>query len=173
MKAKEITTVATLAVFLYIIYFLGSFVSYIELVGFVILVYGTVLRTKVAYLAAVVFTLIVMITKGIAPWSFMYLLVFPQYILIYSAIAKITKNKVVYFILAGILSFSLGTLIEIPYLLTGGLHGKALLVYILMGFQVSLGNMACTVVAGIFLYEPFEKLIRKTLSEDMIKKGNF
>lgn len=173
MKAKEITTIATLSIFLYIIYFLGAFVPYIELVSFIILVYGTVLKTKVAYLAAIVFTLLVMITKGIAPWSFMYLLVFPQYILIYSTVAKFTKNKVIYFILAGILSFSLGTLIEIPYLLTGGLYGKALIIYLVMGFQVSFGNMACTIVAGIFLYEPFEKLIRKTLSEDMIKKGNF
>lgn len=169
MKANEITRIAALAVFLYIVYFLGSFVTYIELVSFMILVYGTTLKTKVSYFATVVFTLIVMITKGIGPWSLMYLIVFPQYILIYSGVANITKNKRVYILLAALLSFLLGTIIDIPYLLTGGLYGKALLINVLMGFQVSLGNMACTVVAGIFLYEPFSKLIRKTLGENMVK----
>ncbi|WP_297521903.1 hypothetical protein [uncultured Clostridium sp.] len=170
MSAKEITRTSALAVFLYVVYFLGSFVDYIELVSFIILVYGTTLKTRVSYFAVVVFTLIVMLTKGIGPWSIMYLVVFPQYILLYSFVANITKNRIVYFILAGILSFLLGTFIELPYLLTGGLYGKALLLKIFMGFQVSIGNVACTVVAAIFLYEPFRMLIRKTLGSDMIKK---
>ena len=171
MNSKHITRIAALAVFLYIVYFLGSFVDYIELVSFMILVYGTTLKTKISYFAVVVFSLIVMLTKGIGPWSLMYLVVFPQYILIYSLVANVTKNRIVYFILAGILSFSLGTLIDLPYLLTGGLYGKALLIKVLMGFQVSLGNVACTIVAAIFLYEPFRNLIRKTLGDEMTKRG--
>lgn len=169
MKANEITRIAALAVFLYLVYFIGSFVSYVELVSFMILVYGTTLKTKVSYFAAVIFTLLVMITKGIGPWSLMYLVVFPQYILIYSAVANITKNRIVYFVLAALLSFLLGSIIDLPYLLTGGLHGKALLVSVLMGFQVSLGNMACTLVAAIFIYDPFVALVRKTLGDDMVK----
>lgn len=101
----------------------------------------------------------------------MYIVVFPQYILIYSLISNITKNKIVYYIVAAILSFSLGTLIEIPYIFTMGLTGKYLLTYILMGFQVSIGNMACTIIAAIFLYEPLTKLIRKTLSANLIKRS--
>ena len=170
MSAKEITRISALAVFLYIVYFLGSSVEYIELVSFVILLYGTTIKTKVAYFSAVVFTIIVMITRGIGLWTIMYLIVFPQYILIYSTVAKFTKNKIIYLILAAFLSFWLGTLIDLPYILTGGLHGKALIIYILMGFQVCLGNMACTVVAGIFLYDPLSSLIRKTLGSEMVKE---
>lgn len=169
MKAKDITRIAMLAVFLYIVYFLGSFVEYIELVSFVILVYGTTIKTKISYFSVVIFTFIVMITKGIGPWSLMYLVVFPQYVLIYSFIANITKNRTVYFILAAILSFLMGTLIELPYLLTGGLYGKALLINLLMGFTVSIGNVACTIITAIFLYEPFSKLLKKTLGYKMVK----
>ncbi|MGL4991717.1 MAG: hypothetical protein ACRCYE_05310 [Sarcina sp.] len=171
MKAKEITTIAALAVFLYIVYYLGSFVSYIELVSFIILVYGTTLKTKISYFAVLIYTLIVILTKGLGLWSIMYIIVFPQYILIYSFVAKVTKNRVVYYIVAAILSFSLGTLIEIPYILTMGLEGKYLITYILMGFQVSVGNMACTVIAAIFLYDPLVKLIRKTLGENLVKRN--
>lgn len=170
MSAKDITRIAALAVFLYIVYFLGSFVDYIELVSFIVLVYGTTLKTKISYFAVVVFTLIVMLTKGIGPWSLMYLVVFPQYTLIYSFVANITKNKIVYFILAGILSFSMGTLIDLPYLLTGGLYGKALLIKLFMGFNVSIGNVACTIIAAIFLYDPFKALIKKTLGSEMVKR---
>ncbi|MGL4740697.1 MAG: hypothetical protein ACRC41_07815 [Sarcina sp.] len=171
MKAKEITTIAVLSVFIYIIYYLGSFVSYIELVSFLILVYGTTLKTKISYFAVLVYTLIVILTKGLGLWSIMYIVVFPQYILIYSFVSKLTKNKIVYFIVAAILSFSLGTLIELPYIFTMGLKGTALITYILMGFQVSIGNMACTIIAAIFLYDPLVELIKKTLGENLIKRS--
>ena len=169
MSAKEITRIAVLAVFLYVVYTLGSSVEYIELVSFIILVYGTTLKTKIAYFAAVIFAIIVMLTRGMGVWTIMYLVIFPQYILIYSGIARLTKNRIVYLVLAAFLSFWLGTLIDLPYILTSGMQGRALIIYILTGFQVCLGNMACTVVAGIFLYDPFSNLIRKTLGSEMVK----
>ena len=170
MNAKEITRVALLGAFLYIVYFLGSTVEYIELVSFMILVYGTTIKTKIAYFSAVLFSLLVMVTNGVNLWTMMYLIIFPQYILIYSGISKLTKNRIIYLVLAAFLSFWLGTLIEIPYIIIVGYHGKMLIRYLLLGFMVSGGNMACTVVAGIFLYDPFSKLIRKTLGFEMVKE---
>lgn len=169
MTAKELTRTALLGVFLYIVYYIGSFGLYIELVSFVLVLYGTTLKTRVAYFATVLFAILVMLTKGIGLWSIMYLIMYPQYILLYAGLAKITKNKILYYILAAVLSFLGGNIIGIPYLLTGGLHGYALLINVLMGFQVTLGNSACTVVACIFLYDTLNNLLKKILGSSMVR----
>ncbi|MCR6513411.1 MAG: hypothetical protein ACRDCB_04105 [Clostridium sp.] len=163
MNARKITQGALLAAILYIIYFMGSFITYFELVSFIVLLYGTTLDRKLAYVSTVIFCILVMLTKGIAPWSVMYLVIFPQFILIYSLLKKITKSEYVYALVGAILSFSLGSLIQIPYFLTAGLKGKELLVTLLLGFQVSIGNMICTVVATLFLYKPLSKVLKRVI----------
>ncbi len=161
MSAKELTRVAVLAAILYCIYFLGSFFMYVELVGFIVLLYGVSLNKKTAYLAALVFTFLVMLTRGIAPWSFMYVVVFPQYTLIYHFLSKLTKSEYIYAIVGFILSFMTGTIIEIPYILMTGMVGQSLITYLILGFQVSLGNAACTFLATLFLLKPLRSLLQK------------
>lgn len=163
MSGRKITQGALLAAILYVVYFMGSFVTYFELVSFTILLYGTTLERKQSYLATVVFCILVMLTKGIAPWSLMYLVVFPQYALIYSFIGKITKSEYVYAGFGAVFSFFMGTLIQIPYFLTAGLTGKELWITVLLGFQVGIGNLICTVIATLFLYKPLNKVLKRVL----------
>ena len=163
MSTRRLTQCSVLAAILYIVYFMGSFVAYFELVSFIILLYGTVLPKKVSWFSVVVFCILVMLTKGIAPWSFMYLLVLPQYALIYNALSKRTKSEYVYALVGTILSFIMGTLIDLPYLLTAGLGAKSLWITLLLGFQVSIGNAICTLIATLFLYKNISKVLKRVI----------
>ncbi|WP_127837197.1 hypothetical protein [Clostridium prolinivorans] len=158
MSAREITKISLLAAFLYIIQFLGSFVLYFELVNFTILTYGVYLKRKEAWLSTVVFCLIVMLTRGIAPWSIMYLVVFPQYALIYSLVKNKTKNQYILASVGFILAFLCGTLIDLPFMISAKLSYKAFIIRLLMGFQVSLGNAAVTFIATIYLLKPMQRV---------------
>lgn len=158
MKARDITRIGLLATFIYVIQFLGSFVLYFELVNFTLLLYGVYLRRKDAWLSAVIFCLLMMLTRGIAPWSFMYLLIFPQYTLIYSMLGSKVKSQYVLGAVGFVLAFICGTLIDMPYILTAGLDYKALILRLLVGFQVSLGNGIITFIATIYLLKPLEKV---------------
>lgn len=163
MSTRRLTQCAVLASILYIVYFMGSFVAYFELVSFIILLYGTTLSKKVSWFSVVVFCILVMLTKGIAPWSVMYLLVLPQYALIYNALSKWNKSEYVYALVGTILSFIMGTIIDLPYLLTAGLGAKSLLVTLLLGFQVSIGNAICTLIATLFLYKNISKVLKRVI----------
>lgn len=161
MSAKELTRIAVLASILYCIYFVGSFFMYVELVGFIVLLYGVSLDRKTSYFASLVFACLVVLTRGLALWTLMYIIVFPQYALIYHYLSKVTKSEYAYGVVGFILSFMTGTIIEIPYIFMSGMAGKALITYLILGFQVSLGNAACTLIATIFLVKPLKKLLIK------------
>lgn len=163
MDTKRITHGALLAAILYAVYFMGSFVPYLELVSFVILLYGTSLPRNLAWYSALVFSILVILTKGLAPWSLMYIVVFPQYVLIYNFISKKTTSEYAYAFFGAILSFFMGSLIQLPYFLTAGLGVKELWVTILLGFQVSIINAVCTVIATLFLYKPLNKVLKKSI----------
>lgn len=163
MNARRLTQCALLAAILYIVYFMGSFVTYFELVSFVILLYGTTLPKKISWFSIVVFCILVMLTKGIAPWSIMYLLVLPQYALIYNLLSRLTKSEYIYGIVGAVLSFCMGTIIDLPYLLTAGLGAKSLWITLLLGFQVSIGNAICTFVATLFLYKTMSKVLYRVI----------
>lgn len=164
MNTRKLTQCALLAAILYIVYFMGSFITYFELVSFVILLYGTTLPKKLAWFSVLVFTILVMLTKGIAPWSFMYLIIMPQYTLIYNFVAKRTKSEYVYAFVGAILSFLMGTLIDLPYLLTAGLGAKSFWITLILGFQVCIGNMVCTVIATLFLYKTMNRVLKRVIS---------
>lgn len=161
MSAKEITRISVLAAILYSVYFLGSFFLYVELVGFIVLLYGISLDKKTSYLASLVFAFLVILTKGFGVWSLMYIVVFPQYSLIYYFLSRVTKSEYIYATVGFILSFLTGTIIELPYIFMSGMAGKALIIYLLLGMQVSLGNGACTFLATLFLFKPLNKLLKK------------
>lgn len=166
LTARDITRIATLGAILYCIYFVCSPLMYIELVGFIIVLYGVSLDRKTAYFAALVFCGIVVLTYGIAPWTIMYIVVFPQFTLIYNFLAKVTKSEYIYAGVGFVLSFLTGTIIELPYIFMTGMAGKALITYLLLGFQVSLVNAACTLLATLFLLKPLRKLLIKIFKEN-------
>lgn len=163
MNTRRLTQCALLSAILYIVYFMGSFVTYVELVSFIILLYGTTLPKKISWFSIVVFCILVMLTKGVAPWSIMYLLILPQYALIYNALSRWTKSEYVYGLVGAVLSFCMGTLIDLPYLLTAGLGSKSLWITLVLGFQVSIGNAICTFIATLFLYKTLSKVLKRVI----------
>ncbi|WP_024615765.1 hypothetical protein [Clostridium sp. Ade.TY] len=163
MNTRRLTQCALLSAILYIVYFMGSFVTYFELVSFIILLYGTTLPKKISWFSIVVFCILVMLTKGVAPWSIMYLLILPQYALIYNTLSRWTKSEYVYGLVGAVLSFCMGTLIDLPYLLTAGLGSKSLWITLVLGFQVSIGNAICTFIATLFLYKTLSKVLKRVI----------
>ena len=161
MRTRELTTTALLATILYIVYTMGSFVMYVELFNFMLVVYGVCFKRKQAWMATVLFVILLIITRGLAPWTLMYLLLFPQYVLIYSWLKEKTKSETILAIVAGILAFCCGTIIDFPYIFVADLGYEALIARLLMGFQVSLGNLLCTFLATLFLLKPLGKVIMR------------
>lgn len=158
MKTQEVTRIAVLAALLYIIQYMGSFVLYFEWFNFTVMLYGVYLKRKEAWFSVVVFCLMVMLTKGIAPWSFMYLVIFPQYALIYSMVKDKIRSEYGLAILGFVLAFACGTLIDAPFMLTAGLGYKAFIARLLMGFQVSLGNGIVTFISALYLLKPMKRI---------------
>ncbi len=161
MNSKKVTRVAMLASILYIIQFIGSGLLYIELVNFTILLYGVTLKRDESYLAVTIFCLLVMLTRGFGLWTIMYLVVFPQYALIYAALGKKIKSLYLLALLGFVLAFICGTLIDIPYIIAANLDYKGLIIRLLLGFQVSIVNALVTFVATLFLLDPLNKLLLK------------
>jgi len=158
MKTSEITRIAVLATMLYIIHRIGGLILYVEWVNFTIMLYGVYLKRKEAWLSVVVFCFLVMLTEGIAPWSLAYLVVFPQYVFIYSFFKDRVKNEYYIAGLGFILAFMCGTLIDLPFMLSAGLDFKAFIARLLMGFQVSLGNGAVTFISAMYLLKPMKRV---------------
>jgi len=161
MNSKKVTRVAMLASILYIIQFIGSGLLYIELVNFTILLYGVTLKRDESYLAVTIFCLLVMLTRGFGLWTIMYLVVFPQYALIYATLGKKIKSLYLLALLGFVLAFICGTLIDIPYIIAANLDYKGLIIRLLLGFQVSIVNALVTFVATLFLLDPLNKLLLK------------
>lgn len=161
MNSKKVTRVAMLASILYIIQFIGSGLLYIELVNFTILLYGVTLKRDESYLAVTIFCLLVILTRGFGLWTIMYLVVFPQYTLIYAALGKKIKSLYLLALLGFVLAFICGTLIDIPYIIAANLDYKGLIIRLLLGFQVSIVNALVTFIATLFLLDPLNKLLLK------------
>lgn len=158
MSTREITRIAALATILYVVQFIGSFMLYFEWVNFGILLYGVYLKRREAWLSVVVFCLMIMLTRGIGLWSLMYLVVFPQYALIYSYFSSRFKNEYGLAIVGFILSFIAGTLIDLPYILAAGLDYRGLIIRLMLGFQVSLSSSVITLISTLYLLKPLKRV---------------
>lgn len=158
MKTRELTRIALLATMLYIIHRIGGMILYAEWVNFTIMMYGVYVDRKEAWLSVIVFCLLVMLTEGIAPWSLAYLIVFPQYVLIYSFFKNKLKNEYYMAGLGFILAFMCGTLIDLPFMLSAGLDYKGFIARLLLGFQASLGNGLVTFLSAIYLLKPMKRV---------------
>lgn len=161
MSTRDLTTTALLAAVLYIVYTLGSFVPYVELFNFMLVVYGVYFKRKQAWMATVLFALLLIITRGLSPWTMMYFLLFPQYVLIYSWLKGKTNSDIMFAIAGGFFAFCCGTIIDLPYIVVSDLGYEALVARLLLGFQVSLGNLLCTFLATLYLLRPLGKVIER------------
>ena len=163
MKAKELTTTALLASLMYIVYTIGSGLMYFELLNFTILLYGVTFKRRVSYLSTLVFTLVIILTKGFGVWTFMYLLIFPVYALLYSYAGKYTASEYSLAAMGFFLALICGTLIDIPYIYMSGLDYRGLIIRLLLGLQVSIVNAGTTFVATLFLLNPIRSSLLRSL----------
>ena len=160
MSAKDITRIAVLSAILFIVYYLGSTLMYVSITNFVMLLYGVYVKRKNAYITIVVFCFLVMLLYGFGMWVIMYFVLFPQYILIYSALYKRCKSEYVLAFVGAFLTFICGTLIDLPFIISTGLGGHALVVRIVLGFETDLGSTLCTLFGVLFLLKPLKRAFK-------------
>lgn len=161
MSVKEMTKVALLATLLFMIYSMGSMVMYVELFNFTVLLYGVSLTRRQSFGAVLIFSCLLVLVYGVQIWTLMYVLIFPTYTLVYHQVGKWTHSEYVLASVGFILAFLCGTLIDLPFMLMSGLTSKALIIRLILGFQVSLGNGICTFLATLFLFPSLSKLLTK------------
>lgn len=161
MSVKEMTKVALLATLLFMIYSMGYMVMYVELFNFTVLLYGVSLTRRQSFGAVLIFSCLLVLVYGVQIWTLMYVLVFPTYTLVYHQVGKWTHSEYVLASVGFILAFLCGTLIDLPFMLMSGLTSKALIIRLILGFQVSLGNGICTFLATLFLFPSLSKLLTK------------
>ncbi|WP_288478343.1 hypothetical protein [uncultured Clostridium sp.] len=160
MSAKDITRIAVLSAILFIVYYLGSTLMYVSITNFVILLYGVYVKRKNAYITLIVFCFLVMLLYGFGMWVIMYFVLFPQYILIYSALYKRCKSEYVLAFVGAFLTFICGTLIDLPFIISTGLGGHALVVRLVLGFETDLGSTLCTLFGVLFLLKPLKRAFK-------------
>ncbi|MGV3026803.1 hypothetical protein ACED96_13885 [Clostridium thermobutyricum] len=160
MSAKDITRIAVLSAILFIVYYLGSTLMYVSITNFVMLLYGVYVKRKNAYITIVVFCFLVMLLYGFGMWVIMYFVLFPQYILIYSALYKRCKSEYVLAFVGAFLTFICGTLIDLPFIISTGLGGHALVVRLVLGFETDLGSTLCTLFGVLFLLKPLKRAFK-------------
>lgn len=160
MSAKDITRIAVLSAILFIVYYLGSTLMYVSITTFVMLLYGVYVKRKNAYITIVVFCFLVMLLYGFGMWVIMYFVLFPQYILIYSALYKRCKSEYVLAFVGAFLTFICGTLIDLPFIISTGLGGHALVVRLVLGFETDLGSTLCTLFGVLFLLKPLKRAFK-------------
>ncbi|WP_317310918.1 hypothetical protein [Clostridium thermobutyricum] len=161
MSAKDITRIAVLSAILFIVYYLGSTLMYVSITNFVILLYGVYVKRKNAYITLIVFCFLVMLLYGFGMWVIMYFVLFPQYILIYSALYKRCKSEYVLAFVGAFLTFICGTLIDLPFIISTGLGGHALVVRLVLGFETDLGSTLCTLFGVLFLLKPLKRAFKE------------
>lgn len=160
MSARDITRIAVLSAILFVVYYFGSTLMYISITNFVMLLYGVYVKRKNAYITIVVFCFLVMLLYGFGLWVIMYFVLFPQYILIYSALYKRCKSEYVLAFVGAFLTFICGTLIDMPFIITSGLGGHALFVRLIIGFETDLGSTLCTLFGVLFLLKPLKRAFK-------------
>ena len=79
MKASQLTRIAIMACLQYVVFTMFSQILYLEAVTLITLLFAVVFPLKESMLASAVFALINMLTRGILPWTIMYLVLFPCY----------------------------------------------------------------------------------------------
>lgn len=167
MKAKDITLIALLASIMYVIYTIGSGFLYFELLNFTVLLYGVTFSKKTSYFSTLVFSLLVILTWGLAPWTVMYLVVFPVYSLIYSSLGNHIRSEYLFAAFGFILAFFCGTIIDLPYIYMAGLDYRGLVIRLLLGFQVSIINAGTTFISTLFLLYPIRKALLKSTNNQV------
>lgn len=159
MSVRQLTRIALMACLQYVVFTMFSQILYLEAVTLVTLLFAVVFPLKEAMLASVIFALINMLTRGIMPWTFMYLLLFPSYSLIAYQLRNVMKRNTEWAVmLCFLFSFLLGQLVDLPFLL---FSGKITMIYLLMGLKTSLIQGFLSACEAAFLFDPLVRQLNK------------
>ncbi len=74
MKTKQLTRIAIMACMQYVVFTMFSQIIYLEAVTLVTVLFAVTFERREAVMASVVFALINLLTRGIMPWTIMYLI---------------------------------------------------------------------------------------------------
>lgn len=157
MTTRELTRIALMGTLLYIVFHAFSDILYLELITFTILSFSQVFPRRECVMACVLFALLHLLLYGVMIWNIMYLLIFPIYGFLFASMKRVLQGRIVGLALtAGIASFLIGQLVDLPFLL----FGKTITVlYLLMGLKTSLIQGSLTFLAALFLYEPTHRVL--------------
>ncbi|MEG2684845.1 MAG: cytochrome B [Erysipelotrichaceae bacterium] len=158
MKIRTLTRIAIMGSILFTIFYSFSFILYLELITFTILIFSLVFK-KDTILACIIFALINMLVNGFTPWNIMYMLIYPSYacILSYSSCILIKHMKVVPLI-CGTLSFATGMLVDLGFIL---FSPTVTLFYVIMGLKTSIIQGCLSAILCLFLFEPVYNSLMK------------
>lgn len=161
MKVKEITLCAMLCMIMYGSYILLSGVLYLEAVTFTTILIAVLFPLKLSLTAAFCFGLINILLQGIFPWSIMYLIIFPLYVLVaYRLRESIITSELVQVVICFLFSFLIGQFADLPYIL---FSGKITIVYMLIGLKTSLIQGFLSALLANFLFKKAYDRIYKYL----------
>ncbi|MGB4985803.1 MAG: cytochrome B [Erysipelotrichaceae bacterium] len=155
MKVKEIVLIALLSALEFVIFSSFSYVLYLELITFVIVVIALNFSLRVSILSSLVFALInILFVQGIQFWSAGYLVIYPTYSLIVGLNKKYLTSSLVVSVICGFLSFLTGQLLQIPFML---LSSHITFLYIILGLKTSLIQ---GIISGISCFILFKHVVR-------------
>ncbi len=157
MKVKELCFIAVIAAIEFVVFTSFSFVLYLECITVTIMLFATTFSTKQAVLGSLIFTLVNLTIQGVAPWSIMYILIYPTYSLLIGLSKKfLNKHFILLCILCGFLSFLTGQLVQIPFILVSK---HITIYYILAGLKVSIPQGIVTGCFCFLIYKPIYAIL--------------
>lgn len=159
MTTRELTRIAMMGTLLYIVFHAFSNILYLELITFTILSFSQVFAKRDTVLACVLFASLHMLLHGVLIWNIAYLLIFPAYGYLFASMKRLFKGHLLVTALAaGICSFLIGQLVDLPFIL----FSKTITVlYLLLGLKTSLIQGSLTFIATLFLYEPVQNVLMR------------
>ena len=159
MKASQLTRIAIMACLQYVVFTMFSQILYLEAVTLITLLFAVVFPLKESMLASAVFALINMLTRGILPWTIMYLVLFPCYsFTVYHLRNMLIGRNEWTICICFLFSFLLGQLVDLPFLL---FSGKITMIYMLMGLKTSLIQGFLSACEAAFLFDPLYRQLIK------------
>ena len=159
MKASQLTRIAVMACLQYVVFTMFSQILYLEAVTLITLLFAVVFSLRESMLASAVFALINMLTRGLLPWTIMYLLLFPCYSFTAYHLRSLLISRNEWTIcICFLFSFLLGQLTDLPFLL---FSGKITMIYMLMGLKTSLIQGFLSACEAAFLFDSLYRQLIK------------
>ena len=153
MTTRELTRIALMGTILYVVFHAFSDILYLELITFTILSFSQVFSRRDTVIACVLFASLHMLLHGVMIWNIAYLLIFPAYGFLF---ASLKRRTIALALTAGIGSFLIGQLVDLPFIL---FSSTITALYLLMGLKTSLIQGCLTFLATLFLYEPVHRVL--------------